>query len=317
MPEIRYNADVAALPAGHPLRLMQDENKNIAALLDTLTPLAAGDDTAAVLAQLRTCYQLYSHYGKKDTVLVPVLYTYGVTGPGQIMWQADDEIKDELSALCRPLQEDAENLPLYRGSIATLLQQIRAMIAKEEQIVANQCLRFFTDEQWYQIYGDFQEFAPAFGVEQTSWAPAETWLAAQAAAINTGELLASKITLPTGECTLGELRHILALLPLDITFIDAANHLRFFVNEGHVFDRPKVVLGQDVMNCHPPRIIPVVENLLADFRAHKRDHMTVAHRIKGRPVMVTYRAVYNAAGDYIGTVEFVQDCQDILDQFRA
>jgi len=316
MNTLPLNNDVTALPAGHPLKLMQQENIGLAKLLDDLAAAATDGDATAVCAHLQKCYQLYSHYGKKDTVLVPVLYTYGVTGPGQIMWDMDDAIKDELSAIYRPLQEDAANLPLYQGRLQKLCQDISAMIAKEEQIVFNQCLRLFTDTQWYQIYGDFAEFAPAFDVQPSPWEPAAAWLAAQQATVDSEDILSSTITLPTGTCTIGELRRILALLPLDITFIDAQGRLRFFSNEGHIFDRPKVVLGQDIMNCHPPRIIPVVQNLLADFRAHKRDHLTVARRIKGRPIMVTYRAVYDTAGTYIGTVEFVQDCQDILDKFK-
>ena len=308
---------VAELAASHPLRHLQDENTGLARLLSSIEKTAEGADGQTALIELRQLYALYSHYGKKDNVIMPLLYRYGVTGPSQVMWNVDDEIKDELSAICRPLQEDSENFPIYKGRIMGLLQRIQDMIYKEEQVLFPLCLRFFTTEDWYQVDGDFDEFAPAFGAEREEWPEARAWLAARQQAISTEEILQTKITLPTGECTVGELRGIFALLPIDITFIDAENNVRFFLNEGHVFSRPQICLGQDVMNCHPPRIVPIVRNLVDDFRHKRRDHMTVARRIKGRPVMVKYQAVYDAQGTYIGTVEFVQDCQEILDSFKG
>ena len=67
-----------------------------------------------------------------------------------------------------------------------------------------------------------------------------------------------------------QLNAIFKMLPVDITFIDANDTVRFFTNEGQVFTRPMSALGRDVMNCHPPEIIPVVRNLIADFKAKKR-----------------------------------------------
>ena len=113
-----------------------------------------------------------------------------------------------------------------------------------------------------------------------------------------------------------QLTTILQLLPVDITFIDKDDVVRFFTNEGQVFTRPMSALGRDVMNCHPPEIIPVVRNLIADFKSKKRDHMTVYRYIRERPIRVHYQAMYNAAGEYIGTVEFVTDHEEPLEKFR-
>ena len=38
--------------------------------------------------------------------------------------------------------------------------------------------------------------------------------------------------------------------------------------------------------------------------------------IAGKPVSVRYHAVYDRDGKYLGTVEFVQDCTDILAHFK-
>ena len=128
-------------------------------------------------------------------------------------------------------------------------------------------------------------------------------------------ILDGKIQLPTGELTVRQLSAIFSLLPLDLTFIDAEEKLRFFINEGRVFPRPLAALGRDVAECHPPQIVPVVRNLVADFKAKKRSSLEVARYIMGRPIMVRYMPVYDDAGEYIGTLEAVQDCSHILEKF--
>lgn len=129
------------------------------------------------------------------------------------------------------------------------------------------------------------------------------------------EALDGRVKLPTGELTVRQLQGILKLLDVDITFIDKDDILRYFLNEGRIFSRPLTALGREVYSCHPPEVIPVVRQMLLDFKAKKRDHMEVWRRIMGRPVGVRYLAVYDEAGEYMGTVEFVQDYQKALDHF--
>ena len=155
----------------------------------------------------------------------------------------------------------------------------------------------------------------AFVEKPAKWEAGERWTAAELAKVTEQEILAGKIQLPTGELTVKQLSAILALLPLDLTFIDAEEKLRFFINEGRVFPRPLAALGRDVAECHPPHIVPVVKNLVADFKAKKRSSLEVARYIMGKPILVKYMAVYDETGAYMGTLEAVQDCSRILEKF--
>ena len=100
-----------------------------------------------------------------------------------------------------------------------------------------------------------------------------------------------------------------------MTFIDADDTIKFFVNNGGVFARPKSALGQKVFEYHPPEILPMVRAMLADFKAKKRDRVEIFRRIKGKPTSVVYLAVYGDGGEYLGAVEFVQDFSDTLKKF--
>ncbi|WP_303105538.1 DUF438 domain-containing protein [uncultured Mitsuokella sp.] len=307
-------AEIDDLPAGHPLSLLRLENEGLSKALTSLEQALGKGDMQTVAAETAALNAIRSHYAKKEELLMPFLYDYGVTGPSQVMWGVDDEIKKELGVLTKTLKEDPENLMIVRGRLNQVITRIREMIVKEDKILFPLSLRFFTQEQWYQVYRDLFEMGMAFVDAETllRWQEGEQWILSQQAP---PEALDGRVKLPTGELTVRQLQGILKLLDVDITFIDKDDILRYFLNEGRIFSRPLTALGREVYSCHPPEVIPVVRQMLLDFKAKKRDHMEVWRRIMGRPVGVRYLAVYDEQGEYMGTVEFVQDYQKALDHF--
>lgn len=308
--------DIDALPEAHPLSILRAENAALDALLDTIEgELDGAKRTDVMLQHILALGDVRSHYIKKEELLMPILYDYGVTGPSQVMWGIDDEMKRELAMIIKALKADAETLPLYEARIRALMQRIREMIFKEEKILFPLSLRYFTQMEWYRCYHDLPDMGISFGVPIPAWAEAQPWLDQEAARL-AGAEINGKLQFPTGELSMEQLTTILQLLPVDITFIDKDDVVRFFTNEGQVFTRPLSALGRDVMNCHPPEIIPVVRNLIADFKAKKRTQMIVHRYIRERPIRVHYQAMYDAVGEYIGTVEFVTDHAEPLEKFR-
>ena len=307
-----------SLPEGHPISLMRAENTGMEKVLGLLLAQCAEDkvpEAAVVIKALRELNGVRVHYAKKEELLMAQLYKYGVTGPSQVMWDEDDEIKKELGTLTRAVTEEADNAVIYKGRIVAVAKHAQLMIAKEEKILYPLCLRFFTAEEWKKIYRDFPEMGMAFVENPAKWEAGEIWTAEERARVREQEILSGKIQLSTGELTVKQLSAIFSLLPLDLTFIDAEEKLRFFINEGRVFPRPLAALGRDVAECHPPHIVPVVKNLVADFKAKKRSSLEVARYIMGKPVLVKYMAVYDEAGEYMGTLEAVQNCEHILEKF--
>ena len=308
--------DMDALPAGHPLTILRAENHALEQLLDTITAELDGAKRMDVmLTHMFSLGDLRMHYIKKEELLMPVLYDYGVTGPSQVMWGIDDEMKRELSMIIKALKADAETLPLYESRIRDLVQRVREMTFKEERILFPLSLRYFTQMEWYRAYHDLVTMGSSFGVDLPAWPEAQAWLDQEAARVADAPS-GGALQFPTGTLTMEQLTAIFKLLPVDITFIDKDDVVRFFTNEGQVFTRPMSALGRDVINCHPPEIIPVVRNLIADFKAKKRTQMIVHRYIRERPIRVHYQAMYDAAGEYIGTVEFVTDHAEPLEKFH-
>lgn len=313
--EALKNMEGKDLPEGHPLNLLKRENEAMCAHLDKLQEEMDGaGDAQAILSLVRALNGVRSHYAKKEELLMPRLYDYGVTGPSQVMWGVDDEIKREVGVITKSLTENTENYPLFKGRLTQVMQRIREMVFKEEKILFPLTMRYFTEADWLEVYRDIFEIGVAFMEigDLPRWERAEAWIRTQ---YIPPAILEGKVRMDTGELTVRQLQGILKLLDVDITFIDKDDIVRYFINEGHVFTRPFSCIGREVYNCHPPEIIPVVRQMILDFKAKKRDRMEVWRRIMGRPIGVRYLAVYDDAGEYVGTVEFVQDFQKALDKF--
>lgn len=284
---------------GHPLHTLTKENQ---ALLKLLQQFAGSEDENL----LSIIGQFAVHYAKKGDLLYPHLKVkYGIAGPSDVMWTVDDEIRDEYSALMRESQRgDAWN-----ERLRTVLKRIEEMVHKEQNILFPICAVNFTKEEWMGIYRDAKDYIVCFGVEDVHWQEAEDQ---EIVRENYGK---DEIVLPGGHMTLEQLTALLNTVPLEITFIDVDNINRFF-NEGpKVFKRPGMALDREVFSCHPPKIEPMVRAIIDDFRHGRKDRVPVWMEKGGRTMLVTYMAVRDKTGKYVGTAEFVQDMEFAKEHF--
>lgn len=300
-------------PNGHPAKILQMENSALTEFIANLEKKLLANEIENVIDDFKKLNAIHSHYGKKETLFMPLLYNYGVTGPSQVMWGVDDEIKLSVRTINKKLS--AETFDNFKPLIKVVLRRIKEMVFKEEKIFIPLSQRFFSEKDWLEIYRDMQEYDFAFIQNVPKWAEGEKFIQAEENNIGEKNFSEDKIIFPTGELTFQQLKGILKILPLDITFIDAEEKVRFFINEGQIFNRPKLALGNDIFNCHPPKVFPIIKKMLEDFKAKKRDRMEVKRFIKGKPVFVQYIAVYDDFGEYVGTVEFVQDFAGSLEVF--
>ncbi len=116
------------------------------------------------------------------------------------------------------------------------------------------------------------------------------------------------IPLGIGALTLEQLKAIFSTMPVDLTFIDADDRVRF-VSEGpdRVFIRPKTIIGRKVQSCHPAESLDLVEQILSDFRTGKQDVADFWLNFRGRFVFIRYFAIRDEHKNYMGTLEVTQD----------
>ena len=109
-----------------------------------------------------------------------------------------------------------------------------------------------------------------------------------------------------------QLEQLLESMPVDISFVDADDRLRYWNrHDSRVFKRPYSAMGTPVQNCHPAKSVDKVERIIGDFKAGTRDVAEFWIEMKGMKLYIRYFPVRNADGDYLGTLEVAQEITGI------
>ena len=116
----------------------------------------------------------------------------------------------------------------------------------------------------------------------------------------------------TGSLSKEEVEAVLDSLPVDISFIDKEDRVKYFNKaEGRIFVRTKAVIGRKVQLCHPQKSVHVVNRILEAFKTGKKDVAEFWINLNDRLILIRYFAVRDKNGKYLGTVEVTQDITDI------
>lgn len=300
---------------GHPVDYLVQENSALRLLLNkTKLTVSNGTHPEKVLDELGQLKKIRKLYGKKEELIMPVLDRHGFTGPSEVMWGVDDEIKNEISRLYSelyngtPLNELSEN-------ILAVIKRIDEMIYKEENILFPMALERFRDEEWVEIYRDTHEMGPIFTNMIPEWPHGDNVLSDKKASLNDKDEMndgyiyfnGDAIHSPAGKLSIKELKNLLRVLPIDITFIDKDTTNSFYKNSDLIFSRPLSSLGRSTYDCHPAYIRDVVKQLIEDFKEGRKDTYEKWIPNPSRPVKITYAAIRDSQNQYIGTVEIVED----------
>ncbi|MCF3943701.1 PAS domain-containing protein [Oceanobacillus alkalisoli] len=110
---------------------------------------------------------------------------------------------------------------------------------------------------------------------------------------------------------------ILNNLPLEITFVDKNDIFKYFNEKVEAADmmfvRTPSSIGRNVANCHPPKSLKKVMQLIRDLKTKKRTSETMWFKKEGNVIHITYKGVFDENGEYVGILEYVQDIQPFLD----
>ncbi|AVX30458.1 hypothetical protein CTH_0858 [Carboxydocella thermautotrophica] len=309
---------------GHPVHTFKLENRAIEQvvaeerkIIDRLAT-AEPEELKELLAEWRQVHsslmEIEKHYSRKENIVFPYLEQHGISGPSKVMWAVHDDIRALLKQvrqfLASPPAEREEIVAFARKVALPALEAVTSMIFKEENILFPMCLDKFTPAQWQAIYDQSDE------IGYTLIEPAQKWRAAGldvAATQAEGQVAATgKLKVGVGELTLEEITLIFNHLPVDITFVDRDDVVRYF-SQGpeRIFARTPAIIGRRVQNCHPPDSVHIVEKILDDFKHGRRNKAEFWLPFNGMYVYITYFAVRNEKGEYAGTLEVTQNIKPL------
>ncbi len=121
-----------------------------------------------------------------------------------------------------------------------------------------------------------------------------------------------EMTFEIGSITKDELEALLNTLPVDITFVDKEDTVRYFSqNKERIFPRAKAIIGRKVQQCHPQKSVHVVNQILDDFRNGQRDLAEFWIQLKERLILIRYFAIRSKDNEYLGCLEVTQDITEL------
>lgn len=322
----RAPLDASSVP-GHPVQLLKAENRALERLIDgSLLPhlerwLDHGDPEAMplLIGDLVRLAQVDIHFKKKENLLFPRIEKKGITAPPKVMWGVDDEIRGLVKEA--RLSVDGDPTDLIRTKVELAVERIREMIYKEENILLPMILEKLDENEWKSIARESAEFGYCLLERIPEWS---ALVVAPASSVPTaptdGESaqpahppVFGTLVMPSGSLMPKEIVKILDTLPLDMTFVDKDDKVKYFSQgRDRVFERTVSILGRDVANCHPPQSVHVVEKILDSFKSGEKDHEDFWIRMGPKFVYIRYFAVRSDGGEYLGTLEVTQDIGPIV-----
>lgn len=321
--EIMQEPKTPEIVPGHPVETFRRENEALAKTVEkartamqAITAMKEGDDPSDALFRWRSAYNelmdVEKHYQRKEHLLFSCLERHGISGPSKVMWGKDDETRKALKALGEALASREASLESWKSAVKEVgepaLRCIEEMIYKEENILLPMALDTLTEDEWGEIWSQSPQYGWCLVEPNEGYKPQES-----ASPPPTAELPSGKsLMFPTGNLNFEQIQGIFAALPVDLTFVDADDRVRYF-SEGaeRVFARSKAILGRKVQHCHPPKSVDVVEQIVSDFRNKKQDVAEFWINFQGKFVHIRYYAVRDPQGEYLGTLEVTQDLTHI------
>lgn len=321
------------LPADHPIMCYYRENDEMRKLLrevERLAPypviknewLGLYDE----LAKWRT------HLSRKQNQLYSILEQKGFDRPTTTMWLLDDFIRDEIRDTRQLIEADKDEE--FIAMQKTIVHDILDLITKEETVLYPTSLAMITPEEFEAMRSGDHEIGFAYITVTAPGKQATASKSEEATEPTLGAGFASELAallgkygltaggaksnseqvldVATGKLTLEQINLIYQHMPVDISYVDENEIVKFYTDTEHrVFPRSKNVIGRDVKNCHPRTSVHLVEEIIEKFRSGEEDSVDFWINKPGVFIYIYYVAVRDAEGKFRGVLEMMQDCTRI------
>ncbi|MEM2141758.1 MAG: DUF438 domain-containing protein [Candidatus Thorarchaeota archaeon] len=302
-------------PEGHPIYILMREHEillekaaMLSELIENQKDATGSDNMARVNELVRYFRESANHYLREENVLFPILEKHGITEPPKVMWMEHDQIRALEKQLYEALPGDESGFGQNSKTILKIARELNSTLSshfyKENNILFPTSIRLFTSEDWQTVMRGFDEVGYCFFSPERKTTDMRV--------LSEARVMEEGIDLGSGTLPARVLRCILNTLPVDITFVDDQDRVRYFSESPErIFVRSRAVIGRSVQMCHPQKSVHIVNRILEDFRNKKRDVAEFWIDLRGRKVHIRYFAVRDEGGRYLGCLEVSQDITEI------
>ena len=297
------------------LGLLKEDNAILIKKLNTLKPeikrfnkdselLNDKSYKADLLEKFLSIQKFTPHYTLKENLLFPILEKeWDNFKCVQLMWSYHDDIRKHLKWIITHLEDGNIDLKKFNRSIGDLFFAMFAIVFREDQILFPFILESIESEQIEKLI---------IGLKDTPLAYVDASKIIEEFEQKNTKSDTEEIDLVTGSVTAEQIIMMFNHLPVDITYVDENDEVKYFSTPKHrIFPRTIAVIGRKVHHCHPPESVHIVEQIVASFKSG--DKSEAAFWIKMGPnfVLIKYFAVRDANKQYRGVLEVSQEISDI------
>lgn len=294
---------------------LRQENEALIARLNDIKQIIKQEQNVdhkqkQLLPKLQKLQEFTAHYEKKENILFPILEKKREKFAGlSIMWALHEETKSLLKEVISYLERAGCAETTLNIMLGKVIFAMHGLVKKEELILFPVASELITAKEWQEMQEQSLEYGFPF-IEKPEQASEKAMLAQM------NELQADftqgLLKTATGSLDFEQILLILNTLPIDLTYVDEHNKVKFFTKpKDRIFPRSPAIIGRDVEKCHPPESVDIVDEIIDSFRSGKQDQAMFWIQAKGRMIMIQYFALRDAADHYRGVLELSQDVTEI------
>lgn len=308
---------------GHPIYSYLEENKEAKRILKQLKKSAKKlksstpkeSDVSVFTEQFENFKAYEIHYQRKENQLFPALEAKKFTGPTKVMWGKHDEIRKIIRNINDQINN--QNWTEIPKLVNSLSSDVKKLIFLEEKILYPTSAKKLNDREWAEIKLGEPEIGYAWIT------PSNLWDAQLAKALQPESAIdqqttpiqnekTERINLSQGKMSADQIDLLLKNLPIDITFVDENDKVCYYSDtKDRIFPRSPAIIGRDVQNCHPPKSLHIVNDIVKNFREKKKDVAEFWIQMNDNFIYIRYFPVYDEHGEYKGVIEVSQEISAI------
>ena len=337
------------VPRGHPLNLLLMENEYLLKKAEALNIYALSlsratdeDEKKNLINHIRDLIndlrRIRAHYRKIQMLIFPYMEKRGISAVPRVLWAREDEIIVKLRGIVKLLESnDYIEISKKASEIANGISEI---IFRENKILFPALWVLLSEGEWAAINDEANkigwlvnmdvkwtpmekpimpyEVKGVISEEMLEKLPQEMKIMALTGGVKPDEyelIRPGDLNLKTGFINLDELKSLFQSLPLEVTFADANDRVRFF-SEGKFhkgFVRSKTILGRRIEYCHPPRLEAFIKKVLNELKSGTKDYEVFWTKMGDRIIRVMVVALRNDEGKYLGALEIVEDLTEVIE----
>lgn len=250
-----------------------------------------------------------NYYVIKENILFPVIEkTWSDYRCIQIMWSFHDDIRQNIKIILHSLRNRITDMGDFKRAVGDIFFDMMTIKFRDEKILTPYLLETIDEQQLDNMNKEGLELG--FPYIQPKDIQTASYLQK-----STNETLSNKsdaMNLGTGQLNVEEIRLIFNHLPVDITYVDENDKVKYFSTpKKRIFPRTTSIIGREVKNCHPQESVHVVEKIVESFKNGEQSQASFWIKMRGEYILIQYFAVRDENNNYRGVIEVTQEITDI------